>query len=865
MDRSDLPDEILAQLRSDVAALGEFLRQLKGKDPQGQLIVEFIDRWRCYPLAFRREAAFELLSGLLNEAREVGATLRIELWSEQVAPLDTGFHDLIEEAFNEEVCAYYQEKCSGNGSPPWLSNFLPPVPAGGKHRQWGEKLFSACLDIYAGALKRRGEDALLKSWLHLRRSQLHQRYLPLFCAYFELKEPRSRIDDRYTIDAIAGIGGMGVVYIAQEGNWRRVALKMPRPDCKDWPGFAAEVANTIKPTGPGFLTILHFNVERYPEPPYYTMLYVDGGQSLADIVDELDEEGHDLVRTLSHQMEFTGRALARSGMLDAVGKRLYAWRKSLSGKARLRKGLSWCWRMLRQTARTLKKRRGRRRAHSPLSERFIAALLADAADTIHRLHTFNHGIGLVHRDIKPGNLLLSQNSGLLVSDLGLGLIMDASGQTEVKTAAGTPGYYSPEQALGGPLTPRCDIYALGAVLYRAMTGREPVPGIYGELVATHRQRTITARIPPPGELRIQVSSRLEHIRCKAMEWEKAKRYATAKELADDLRRFVAGRMVMADPGFTWKNFCQRTMRSPWFRAGAFAALLASAGGYAYWRNEEQIPGISATANKYVLRRPIARPTILPVFGSDREYPNYESLGVSIDDSSIYMDLRDATQKRDTGPVEIAANPSKEKLAQIEVNPTYYTRVITLHKSFDDGRPCLVPFQFRTGGNEVYLKCLSHPATLYGNPVREPFGKSTIVYRVLLVDITKETRTQFPIVIQGTIWDGFRETPGTAEKTQWAAFLSPVRQNGQIAMRFPKGKRPPTPPATNFQEKSKAAADSIPMPADRTGNRQITRPLGKDYWIWRVSDPERNKYYIMKFLWSPFTPLPDNWPAIERPD
>ena len=84
-----------------------------------------------------------------------------------------------------------------------------------------------------------------------------------------------------------------------------------------------------------------------------------------------------------------------------------------------------------------------------------------------------HAAGLVHRDVKPQNLLLREDGTLKLTDFGIAWVADASSLTQVGTVLGTAGYIAPEQAAGGPVTPAADVYALGAVLYEALTGVPP--------------------------------------------------------------------------------------------------------------------------------------------------------------------------------------------------------------------------------------------------------------------------------------------------------------------------------------------------------------------------------------------------------
>jgi serine/threonine protein kinase len=146
-------------------------------------------------------------------------------------------------------------------------------------------------------------------------------------------------------------------------------------------------------------------------------------------------------------------------------------------------------------------------------------------------------MGVVHRDIKPANLIVDCGVHLWVTDFGLALCPGGD-------RAGSLRYRSPEQALGQPdwIDPRTDIYSLGATLYELLTLEPAYPGPQRpELL-----RQITCTAPrPPRRVNPAVPRALEAVVLKAMAREPAARYATAADLADDLRRFLEHQPVLA--------------------------------------------------------------------------------------------------------------------------------------------------------------------------------------------------------------------------------------------------------------------------------------------------------------------------------
>jgi eukaryotic-like serine/threonine-protein kinase len=172
--------------------------------------------------------------------------------------------------------------------------------------------------------------------------------------------------------------------------------------------------------------------------------------------------------------------------------------------------------------------------------RIAAALGIQAAEALDHAHKF----GIVHRDIKPANLLLDVQRNLWVTDFGLARLQDDTGLTITGDLLGTLRYMSPEQALAkrGYLDHRTDIYSLGATLYELVTLRPAIDG--------HDRQEVLRKIAQdeptaPRRLNPAIPRELETILLKAMNKEPELRYATAQELADDLRRYLEDRPIKA--------------------------------------------------------------------------------------------------------------------------------------------------------------------------------------------------------------------------------------------------------------------------------------------------------------------------------
>lgn len=346
-----------------------------------------------------------------------------------------------------------------------------------------------------------------------------------------------------------GRGGMGIVYEAQQISLgRRVALKTLQftrwADAVAHERFQNEARAAALLEHPQIVPI--YSVGEADGMPYFTMKLIDG-QDLSEVVRDLRVLADG--QAAEQQLVSTGARTQTSRDADAAMAGGFTITQSTGNGPRSVGVFA-----------TQHSQRG------PDFFRALGEVGSQAADAL----GFAHDRGVLHRDIKPSNLLIDSDGHVWVADFGLAQIESAPGLTATSLRVGTPRYMSPERALGsrGVVDHRSDIYSLGATLYELLA----LTPLFGDVEGERLLSSIAMEDPLPLRTRNRDIPRdLALIVETAIAKNAQDRYATAQDMAADLRRFLAGEPIAARP----LRLTDRAAR--WFRRHpvAFGAAVAA--------------------------------------------------------------------------------------------------------------------------------------------------------------------------------------------------------------------------------------------------------------------------------------------------
>jgi eukaryotic-like serine/threonine-protein kinase len=385
-------------------------------------------------------------------------------------------------------------------------------------------------------------------------------------------EPGARTIGEFELLSRLGRGGMGVVYRAwQPSLGRQVALKcmLKSGDPKAEARFAREIRALGRVEHPGVVKVFTSGSEA--DQWFFAMELVEGAD-LAKVCEQLSG------RKVTEMDDTTWREALTSACAAARSSEV-----AMSDSERAIERLA--------SARTATEEVGETVAPAMRGPGYVAEVVeiirnvAEAADALHEA-------GIVHRDIKPGNIMVARDGKApVLMDLGLAQLADeAEGRlTRTRQFIGTLRYASPEQVLAATrVDRRSDVYGLGATLWELLTLR-PLFGATDETPTPDLMQTILVTEPgSPRKFNPSVPRDLEAIVLKCLEKDKVRRYATAGELAADLGRFLRNEPVMARLSSPWELTIKWMRRRPAIAALSAAVfvvgLIGSAGAFWQWRS-----------------------------------------------------------------------------------------------------------------------------------------------------------------------------------------------------------------------------------------------------------------------------------------
>ncbi len=320
----------------------------------------------------------------------------------------------------------------------------------------------------------------------------------------------------YELREIIGRGAMGVVYRAFDArHQRQVAVKVlafgSMVDRSRIDRFRREAKTAAALEHPHVVPVYAVGCEAGIN--YYAMQLIEGASldrrllAANQLADNQLADNHELQQSEIQQSEPQQSEIQQSEPQEVRGENIEGLAGPLMGPDRFRR----------------------------IAQLGVAA--ARALDAAHRA-------GVIHRDVKPSNLLLGNDGQLWVTDFGLARVQAENGLTRTGELIGTVRYMSPEQASGhgDMIDARTDVYGLGATLYELVTGVPPFPG---DDMLELLKRIQTSEPPSPQQHDPLIPRNLETIIRRAMRPRPADRYQTAEAMAEDLRRFASGRPILA--------------------------------------------------------------------------------------------------------------------------------------------------------------------------------------------------------------------------------------------------------------------------------------------------------------------------------
>jgi len=495
-------------------------------------------------------------------------------------------------------------------------------------------------------------------------------------------------------------GGMGVVYRARQVSLNRpVALKMILAGQLATPAsvqrFHTEAEAAARLDHPNIVPI--YEIGEYDGQHYFSMKLIEGGtlaNRMADFgLQDADWRGaadasptvplsHPSV-PLSHPMgEGLGVRVLRENSSIPIAQSTPEPAEEGRARHSVRAGL---WQMRKRRARSdapyleVHEQRGESRGEGGPSlskseirsrQSKIASLMATVARAVH----YAHQRGLLHRDLKPTNILIDDRGQAHVSDFGLAKLIESdAGLSKTGAVLGTPSYMSPDQAAGRikELTTAADVYSLGAILYELLSGQPP----FRAETALETLRQVCERQPArPRALNPQVDRDLETICLKCLSKDPQKRYGSAEMLAQDLDHWRNGEPILARPVSTPEKVWRWCLRRPVVAGLSVAVLIALVAGLVvsdwFYLREKAAHQQAVAAEKEAVDAEKEAQAIVQFLTEDLLFQATPEQNSREKQITLEQALTDATRRLDQN-AEIRQQPKVEATLRLAIGRTYH--------------------------------------------------------------------------------------------------------------------------------------------------------------------------------------------------